>query len=154
MSRAPVIIIRTTRKWAKGTGQRYQLLLQPVQMLAASTFGPREGNWYRVKAPTGANYPPLGWFKAKGTRCCCSRYRLQQQLVPLAWTDGPFSSSVTHIYLVGNIATNLARSISLPNFGFQTNQMLKIWQCHNFSWVSFGGQPSRPYIYIYITTFP
>ena len=77
---------------------------------------------------------------------CYHRYRLQQQLVPLAWTDGPFSSSVTRIYLVGNIATDLARSISLPNFGFQTNQMLKIWQCHNFSWVSFGGQPSRPYI--------
>ena len=48
----------------------------------------------RLEPPPGANCPPLGWSKAKGTSCCCSRYRLQQQLVLLAWTDGPFSSRV------------------------------------------------------------
>ena len=28
------------------------------------------------------------------------RYRLQQQLVPLAWTDGPFSSSDRKLYFL------------------------------------------------------
>src|SRR6185437_13018870 len=57
-------------------------------------------HWNRLEPPPGANCPPLGWSKAKGTSCCCSRYRwcphryrLQQQVVLLGWTDGPFSSS-------------------------------------------------------------
>ena len=49
----------TTRKQAKGPGQRYQLLLQPVlmphiqQLVSLASSEPREGFWYQVKAPPG-----------------------------------------------------------------------------------------------------
>ena len=45
-----------------GTGWWFK----PVPMLT---------HWNRLEPPPGANCPPLGWSKAKGTSCCCSRYR-------------------------------------------------------------------------------
>ena len=82
------------------TGYSYK----PVT-LAQSLFGtgwwfrpvPMVMHWNRLEPPPGANCPPHGRSMSKGTSCCCSRYRwwyrLQQQLLTLAWTDGPFSSS-------------------------------------------------------------
>jgi len=47
----------TTRKWAKGPGQRYQLQQQPVlmqqQLVPLASGAQREGFWYRVEAPPG-----------------------------------------------------------------------------------------------------
>ena len=46
-----------TRKRAKGPGQRYRLLLQPVlmqqQLVPLASGAQREGFWYRVEAPPG-----------------------------------------------------------------------------------------------------
>ena len=55
----------TTRKWAIGPAQRYQLLLQPVPMVPIGTgcngswylwpSNEVEGNWHRLVVPTGSN---------------------------------------------------------------------------------------------------
>ena len=58
-------------------------------------------HWNRLVPPPGANFPPLDrrWPKVPAAVAAGTdgthRYRLQQQLVPLGRTDGPFSSSDT-----------------------------------------------------------
>ena len=56
--------IGTTRKHAKGPGQRYQLLLQPLlqyrlqkQLVPLASGDQRYGVWYRVKALPGTKTP-------------------------------------------------------------------------------------------------
>ena len=93
--------------------------------------------WYRLEAPPGAcalvlapshamtRYQIPSLASSSGQRyhlllqpvLMPHQYRLQQQLVPLAWTFGPFSSSVLNLFkypffFFNAIAVGISRTIS------------------------------------------
>ena len=125
-----------------GTGYYHQLVY-----IASTSFGTGWWfkpvailtHWNRLEPPPGANCPPLGWSKAKGTSCCCSRYRW---VVLLFCTDDPFSSSATSRLVTACVCSRpkiLARPMSeILGFMFSSSRMLLALRsrCTTLSWES------------------